>query len=130
MDLKTGFLRIFFWRFIEVKRTIPEMFFCFSPNQVFQAIKCQIERYLNKGNAKRGVSPRLNIWPGDLDRWPWKSIGFQILLRTKYVPKFGQNPLKDVESRVFTGMSRGKNLTWWPWPLTLNIIRVPNSPKD
>ena len=22
----------------------------------------------------------------DLDRWPWKSIGFQILLRTKYVP--------------------------------------------
>ena len=33
----------------------------------------------NKGNAKRGVSPRLKIWP-------WKSIGFQILLRTKYVP--------------------------------------------
>ena len=23
VDLKTGFLRIFFWRFIEVKRTIP-----------------------------------------------------------------------------------------------------------
>jgi hypothetical protein len=40
----------------------------------------------NKGNAKRGVSPRLKIWPGDLDLWPWKSIGFQILLRTKYVP--------------------------------------------
>jgi hypothetical protein len=40
----------------------------------------------NKGNAKRGVSPRLNIWPGDLDLWPWKSIGFRILLRTKYVP--------------------------------------------
>jgi hypothetical protein len=38
-----------------------------------------------KGNAKRGVSPRLKIWPGDLDLWPWKSIGFQILLRTKYV---------------------------------------------
>ena len=38
---------------------------------------------LNKGNAKRDVSPRLKIrpWP-----WPWKSIGFQILLRTKYVP--------------------------------------------
>jgi hypothetical protein len=40
----------------------------------------------NKGNAKRGISPRLKIWPGDLDRWPRKSIGFQILLRTKYVP--------------------------------------------
>ena len=40
----------------------------------------------NKGNAKRGVSPRLKIWPGDLDLWPWKSIGFQILLKTKYVP--------------------------------------------
>ena len=23
LDKKTGFLRIFFWRFIEVKRTIP-----------------------------------------------------------------------------------------------------------
>ena len=33
----------------------------------------------NKGNAKRGISPRLKIWPGDLDHWPWKSIGFQIL---------------------------------------------------
>jgi hypothetical protein len=40
----------------------------------------------NKGNAKRGVSPRIKIWPGDLDRWPWKSIGFQILLSAKYVP--------------------------------------------
>jgi hypothetical protein len=40
----------------------------------------------NKGNAKRGVFPRLKIWPGDLDLWPWKSIGFHILLRTKYVP--------------------------------------------
>ena len=40
----------------------------------------------NKSNAKHGVSPRLKIWPGDLDLWPWKSIGFQILLRTKNVP--------------------------------------------
>jgi hypothetical protein len=29
--------------------------------------------------------------------------------------KFGQNPLKDVDSRVFTRMLRGKNLTRWPW---------------
>jgi hypothetical protein len=26
----------------------------------------------------------VKIWPGDLDLWPWKSIGFQILLRTKH----------------------------------------------
>jgi hypothetical protein len=26
----------------------------------------------NKGNAKRGISPHLKIWPGDLDLWPWK----------------------------------------------------------
>ena len=24
----------------------------------------------NKGNAKRGISPRLKIWPGDLNLWP------------------------------------------------------------
>jgi hypothetical protein len=40
----------------------------------------------NKGNAKRGVSPHLKIIPCDLDLWPWKSIEFQILLRSKYVP--------------------------------------------
>jgi len=43
----------------------------------------------NTTRAKRGVSPRLKILPVDLDLcdlWPWKSIGFQILLRTKYVP--------------------------------------------
>jgi hypothetical protein len=42
--------------------------------------------YSNKGNAKYGVSTRLQIWPDNLDLWPWKSIGFQILFRTKYVP--------------------------------------------
>ena len=42
------------------------------------------KKYRNKGNAKRGVSPCLKIRPCDL--WPWKSIGFQILLRSKYVP--------------------------------------------
>jgi len=40
---------------------------------------------LNRGNTKSGVSPRLKIWTADLDLWPWKSIRFQILLRTKYV---------------------------------------------
>ena len=112
---------------------------------------------LKKGNAKRGVSPCLKISPCDLDLWPWKSIGFQILLRSKYVPslvkihlwpmtlkinrvpdspkdyvciKFGQNPLKDLDSRVFTRMLCSKNLTLWHWPLTLKINRVPDSPKD
>ena len=42
----------------------------------------------NKGNAKRGVSLRLKYWPSDLHLWPWKSIGFQIFLRTKHVPRF------------------------------------------
>jgi hypothetical protein len=65
--------------------------------------------------------------------WPWpltlKIKGFQILLRTKYIvcTKFGQNPLKDVDSsmsRVFTRMICGKKidpvtLTFdiWPWKL-------------
>jgi hypothetical protein len=43
----------------------------------------------NKGNAKRGISPRLKIWPSDLDLWPWKSIGFQIQGAKKcQYPKF------------------------------------------
>jgi hypothetical protein len=110
----------------------------------------------------------------NLTWWPWKSIGFQTLLRTKYVPslvkihwrmlilecsqgcygknltpwpltlkinrvpdsskdyvctKFGQNPLKDVDSRVFTRMLHSTNLIRWHWPLTLKINRVPDSPK-
>jgi hypothetical protein len=32
------------------------------------------------------VQADVNQRPGDLDLWPWKSIRFQILLRTKYVP--------------------------------------------
>jgi hypothetical protein len=44
--------------------------------------------------------------------------------------QFGQNPLKDVDSRVFTRMLRGNNLIRWHWPLTLKINRVPDSPKE
>ena len=51
------------------------------------------------------------------DLWPWKSIGFQILLMTK----FGQHPLKDVDSRVFTRMLRDKNLIRWPWTLVYDL---------
>ena len=133
----------------------------------FRLIKFKISIWVcNKGNAKRGVSPRLKIKPCDLDLWPWKSIWFQILLRFKYVPslvkihwrmlilvftrmlrsknltpwpltlkinrvpdshkdyvctKFGQNPLKDVDSRVFTRMLHCKKFTQWPWPLTYDL---------
>ena len=178
-----------------------------------------LEKNRNKGNAKRGVSPRLKIrpcdldlcpwksiefqillrskyvpslvkihWrmlilecsqgcyavkisPGHIDLWPWKSIGSQTLLRTKYVPSLvkihwrmlilecsqgyymvknlpsdldlwpitlkinrfpdspkdwvcamsSQNPLKDVDSRVFTKMLCSKHLTWWPWPLAYDL---------
>ena len=79
----------------------------------------------NKGNAKRGVSPRLKIWPGDLDLWPWKSIGFQILLRTKYVPS-----LVKIHWRmlilVFTRMLCGKKFD----PMTLKVNRVIDYLKD
>ena len=53
---------------------------------MFVQSKYYIVNNKTRCNAKRGVSPRLNIWPGDLDLWPWKSIEFPILLRTKHVP--------------------------------------------
>ena len=56
------------------------------------------------------------------DLWPWKSIGFQTLLRTKYVPSLVKIHWKMfVDSRVFTRMLRHKNLTQWPWPLTYDL---------
>jgi hypothetical protein len=54
----------------------------------------------------------------NLTRWP-------LTLKINRVPdsskdyvctKFGQNPLKDVDSRVFIRMLRGKYLTRWRWP--------------
>ena len=77
-------------------------------------------KYQYKGNAKHGVSPRLKIRTCDLDLWPWKSIGFQILLRSKYVPS-----LVKIHWRmlilVFTRMLRCKNLTRWHWSLTYDL---------
>jgi hypothetical protein len=64
-----------------------------------------------KGNAKGGVSPRLKIWPSDLDLWPWKSIGFQILLRTKYVPSLVKINLYHVTS-LWTLESTSFNGFW------------------
>jgi hypothetical protein len=43
---------------------------------IFQLYHGENKLIFNKGNTKRGVSPRLKIWHDDL--WPWKSIGFQI----------------------------------------------------
>jgi hypothetical protein len=72
----------------------------------------------NKGNAKRGVSPRLTIWPCDLDLWSMTLKINRVPDSKDYVyTKFGQNPLKDVDSRVFTRMLSGKiwPLDLWPW---------------
>ena len=56
----------------------------------------------------------------NLTRWHWP-----LTLQINRVPdspkdyvctKFGQNPLKDLDSRVFTRMLCDKHLTQWPWP--------------
>jgi hypothetical protein len=77
----------------------------------------------NKGNAKCGASPRQQIRPCDLDLWPWKSIGFQILLRSKYVPS-----LVKIHWRILIlECSQG----WYAvkiWPGDLDN-RVPDYPK-
>jgi hypothetical protein len=87
---------------------------------------------INKGNAKRGVSPRLKIRPCDLDLWPWKSIGFQILLRSKYVPSLVKIHWRILILECSQGCYAVKI---WPgdidlWSMTLKINRVPDSPKD
>ena len=74
---------------------------------------------INKGNAKRGISPCLNIWPGDLDIWPWKSIGFQILVRTKYVPSLVKIHWRMLILECSQGCYAVKiwpsDLDLWPW---------------
>ena len=70
--------------------------------------KLELKTKINEGNTKRGVSPRLKIWPDDLDLWPWKSIGFQIFLKTKYVPSLVKIHWKML-ILVFTRMLQGKN---------------------
>jgi hypothetical protein len=60
----------------------------------------------------------VKIWP--LDLWPWKSIGFQTLLRTKYVPSLVKIHWM-ILILVFTRMSHGTNLTRWPWPLSYDL---------
>jgi hypothetical protein len=86
----------------------------------------------NKGNAKRSVSPCLKIRPCDLDLWPWKSIGFQILLRSKYVPSLVKIHWRMLILECLQGCYAVKI---WPgdidlWPMILKINRFPDSPKD
>ena len=84
---------------------------------------CQLYHRKNKGNAKRGISPRLNIWPGDLDIWPWKSIGFQILLRTKHVSSLVKIHWRMLILECSQGCHAVKknwpgDLDLWPWKST------------
>jgi hypothetical protein len=70
-----------------------------------------------KGNAKRGVSLRQKIWPGDL--WPWKLIRFQILLRTKHVPSLVKIHWRMLILECSQGCYVVKiwpgDLDLWPW---------------
>ena len=79
----------------------------------------------NKGNAKHGISPRLKIRPCDLDLWPWKSIGFQILLRSKYVPSL---LILECSQGSYAVKIRPGDIDLWP--MTLKFNRVPDSAKD
>jgi hypothetical protein len=58
-------------------------------------------------------------WPGDLDLWPWKSIGFQIFIRTKYVPCLVKIHWKMLILECSQGCYRVKirpcDLDLWPW---------------
>jgi hypothetical protein len=75
------------------------------------------DRKENKGNPRRGVSPRLkNLtqWP-----WPWKSIGFQTHLRTKYIP----SSVKIYWRMLILERSQGcytviLTFDLWPWKST------------
>jgi hypothetical protein len=66
------------------------------------------------------------------DLWPWKSIGFQILLRTKYVPSL----VKIHWRMLILECSQGYyEVNIWPgdldfWPMTLKINRVRDPLKD
>jgi hypothetical protein len=54
---------------------------------------------------------KLTRWP-----WPWKSIGFQTLLRTKYVPSLVKIHWRMLILECSQGRYAVTNLTRWPWP--------------
>jgi hypothetical protein len=57
--------------------------------------------------------------PSDLDLWPWKSIGFQILLRTKYVPSLvkihWRMLILECSQGCYTAKNLPSDLDLWPW---------------
>jgi hypothetical protein len=61
----------------------------------------------------------VKIWPGDIDLWPWKSIGFQTLLRTMYVPSLIKIHWRMLILECSQGCYAGKiwpgDLDLWPW---------------
>jgi hypothetical protein len=56
--------------------------------------------------------------PSDLDLWHMtlKINRVSDSPKDQVCTKFSQNPLKNVNSRVFTRMLHGKKFTKWPWP--------------
>ena len=61
----------------------------------------------------------VKIWPGDIDLWPWKSIGFHILLRTNYVPSLVKIHWRMLILECSQGCYAIKiwpgDLDLWPW---------------
>ena len=66
------------------------------------------------------------------DLWPWESIGFQTLLRTKYVPSLvkihWRMLILQCSQGCYAVKIRSGDIDLWPMNLTIN--RVPDSPKD
>jgi hypothetical protein len=61
----------------------------------------------------------VKIWPSDIDLWPGKSIGFQILLRTKYVPSLvkihWRMLILECSQGFYTVKNLPSDLDLWPW---------------
>jgi hypothetical protein len=61
----------------------------------------------------------VNIWPGNIDLWPWKSIRFQTLLRTKCVPSLVKIHWRILILECSQGCYAVKiwpgDLDLWPW---------------
>jgi hypothetical protein len=59
----------------------------------------------------------VKIWPSDLDLWPWKSIRFQILFRTKYVLSL----IKIHWRMLILECSQGSGKEWLWWCFCCNL---------
>ena len=91
------------------------------PTDPMRMVVRSTKRKTNKSNAKCGVSPRLKIRHCDLDRWPWKSIRFQTLIRTMYVPSLVKIHWRMLILECLPGCYTLKKNTQWPWPLTYDL---------